>query len=124
MIQLTTPIQIPNQLGGGTHLSYDKMRIVEILADPLSQTVTATVQLMVSTNANAPIIPGTLTISTATGTNQLITVVVNSLSFYAGVALNAGAVTTVQGWITGLQNNIESGLISEAIVAGTQSAGV
>lgn len=123
MITLTTPIHVPSELGGSTFNSYDKLRVVSIISDPVSMTINAQVQMMVSSNASLPMIQGTLTI-VATGASPVVTLQVLSMNFFTGVPLGGGSLTTVQGWITGLQNSIESGLISTAIVAGTQSAGV
>lgn len=121
MITLTNPIQIPNSLGGTTHTAYDKLRIVSIQADPVSQTIAANVQLMVSTDATQPFIVGSLLITTQGTPSASLTV--PSINFFRGINISA-AVATVQGWITGLQNNIEAGLVSEGAITGTQTTGI
>ena len=123
MITLTNPIQVPNSLGGTTHSSYDKLRVVSITADPFSLTISAQVQIMVSTDANQPIISGSLTV-TATGANPIVILQVPTLNFYRAVAITGASVTTAQGWITSLQNNVETGLVNIGAIAGTQAAGV
>lgn len=123
MITLTTPIQVPTTLGSAATVGYNKLRIVSINADPFSLTINAQAQLMVSTIPSQPTIYGTLVI-VATGATPSCTLQIPNLNFNAIVALAGANLTSVQGWITGLQNNIESGLITIAEVAGTQSAGV
>lgn len=122
MITLTTPITISSQIGGSGTNAYNKLRIVSINADPFSMSINAQVQLMVSSNASAPIISGNLSII-ATGGSPVCTLQVPSLDFYSGDALSGAQVTTVQGWITGLQNNIESGIVSLGMAAGVQTTG-
>ncbi len=123
MITLTTPIQVPDVLGSGQTVGYDKVRIVSIIADPVSMTISAQVQLMVSSNPNQPMITGTLTI-VATGGSPSVSISIPNLHTYWGAALTGAQVSTVQGWITGLQNSVEGGIVSVGGVAGTQSAGV
>lgn len=123
MITLTTPIQVPTTLGSAATVGYNKLRIVSITADPFSMTITAQAQLMVSSIPTQPMIFGTLTI-VATGATPSCTLQIPNLNFNATVALAGANLTAVSGWITGLQNNIESGLITIAEVSGIQSAGV
>lgn len=123
MITLTTPIQIPSVIGSSAKTGYDKLRIVSILADPFSLTINAQVQILVSTNTSAPIVDGTLNI-VATGASPLVTIQIPNLDIFSSFALAGANLTTVQGWISTLQNNIESGLISINLVSGTQSPGV
>jgi hypothetical protein len=103
-------------------VGYNKLRIVSINADPFSMTISAQVQLMVSSTPAQPWIYGSLSI-VATGATPACTLQIPNLNFNATVSLAGANLTAVQGWITGLQNNIESGLISIAEVAGTQSSG-
>lgn len=122
MITLTTPISVPNRLGSNSTTAYDKLRIVSINSDAVSMSINAQVQLLVSANPSQPIISGSLMI-VATGGSPVCTIQVPTLNFYAGVALSGAQVTTIQSWITTLENNIESGLISIVLVAGTQATG-
>lgn len=123
MITLTTPIQVPSTLGSSATTAYNKLRIVSANADPVSQGINAQVQLMVSSNAVAPIIYGTLSIVT-TGGGPVCNITIPTLNFYIGISLTGPQVTAVQGWIASLQNSVEAGLISIAAVSGTQSNGV
>jgi hypothetical protein len=122
MIILTTPISVPNRLGSSSVTTYDKLRIVSINCDPVSMTIAAQVQLLVSSNLSQPILNGSLNI-TAGGASPVCTIQVPAVDFAAGVALTGPQVTTIQGWITALQNNIEAGLITISLVLGTQSTG-
>lgn len=121
MITLTNPIKINNSIGGTTTLSYDIFRVVSIVSDPVTQSINAQVQLRSSANASAPLILGNLAIQTQG--NPSATLTVSDLGVFIPMNI-ATAISTVQGWITSLQNNIESGLISEGAVTGTQSTGV
>lgn len=123
MITLTTPLQITSVIGSSTTIGYNKLRVVQILSDPLTLTINASVQILVSNTPTAPIIDGTLSIVATGGSPQAILTIPNIDSF-ASVSLAGANLTTVQGWITSLQNSIENGLVSVALVAGTQSSGV
>jgi len=113
---------VPTTLGSSATVGYNKLRIVSINADPFSMTINAQVQLMVSSIPAQPMIFGTLSI-VATGATPGCTLQIPNLNFNASVSLAGANLSAVAGWITGLQNNIESGLITIAEVAGVQSAG-
>lgn len=121
MITLSTPIQVDSTLGGASTISYNQAEVVQIYADPLAQTITGTVRLKSSSNAAAPIIIGSLSILT---NNTVGTISIPNLNINIPVSLTNAEQTTVQGWITTLQNSIESGLISLGVVSGTQATGV
>jgi hypothetical protein len=123
MITLTTPPAIATQLGATSSSSYAKLRIMDILADPVTQAITASIQLIDTANANLPMLTGSLTIITQ-GNSPMVSISVPALNLSSDVPLTSGAQTTVQGWITALQNNIEAGLVSLGLIAGTQSTGV
>jgi hypothetical protein len=123
MITLTTPPTIATQLGAVSSASYAKLRIMEILADPVTQAVTASIQLIDTGNANLPMLTGSLTIVTQ-GNSPMVSISVPALNLSSDQPLTAAQQTTVQGWITALQNNIEAGLVSLGLIAGTQSTGV
>jgi len=121
MITLTNPIKINNSIGGVTTLNYDIFRVVNIVADPVNQIINAQVQLRSSSNASAPLITGNLFIQTQG--SPVATLTVGDLGVFISMNIST-AISTIQGWITSLQNSIESGLISESAVVGTQSTGV
>jgi hypothetical protein len=106
MITLTTPPTIATQLGAVSSASYAKLRIMEILADPVTQAVTASIQLIDTGNANLPMLTGSLTIVTQ-GNSPMVSISVPALNLSSDQPLTAAQQTTVQGWITALQNNIE-----------------
>jgi hypothetical protein len=53
-----------------------------------------------------------------------VEIAVPALNLSNMVPLTSAEQTTVQGWITALQNNIEAGLVSLALIAGAQSGGI
>lgn len=122
MITLTTPIAVPNSLGGTSATNYDRMDILQILADPQASNISAKVKLYSSANPTQPEVDGQLTIA-AQGNLQLV-IQVPYFRFYAAVTLTSSAAAAVNGWIQALQNNIEQGLITEGVVTGTQATGV
>jgi len=121
MITLTNPIKISNTIGGTTTLNYDILRIVSIVADPVTQSINAQVQLRSSANASSPLILGSLSILTQGSPTAVL--VVPELG--PGITINISTdVSVIQGWITSLQNNIETGLINTGTIVGTQATGV
>jgi hypothetical protein len=123
MISLTTPAAVPGELGASSANSFGKLRIMSILADPVTQAISAQVQLLDTANTNLPAIIGTLVITTQ-GNSPQVAISVPALNIQSVVPLTGGEQTTVQGWITVLQNAIEAGLVGLGLIAGTQSTGV
>ncbi len=123
MITLTTPAAVPGELGASSSNSYAKLRIVQIVADPVTQTINARIELIDTANSNLPILPGTLSIITV-GNSPVVNISVPGLNIQSVASLTAAQQTTVQGWITTLQNSLESGLVAIGLIAGAQSAGV
>jgi|SRR5690242_12187723 len=121
MITLTTPVKVLSAIGSTATVNYDKLTIVSINADPVGQTITAQVRITISTDASQPPILGTLSISTVSAVFAYLEI--PSLGFYKNINIS-GAIATIQGWITALQNNIEAGLVSTGAVTGTQATGV
>ena len=64
MITLTTPPTIATQLGATSSSSYAKMRIMDITADPVAQSISAAIQLIDTANTNLPMLIGSLSIMT------------------------------------------------------------
>jgi hypothetical protein len=58
------------------------------------------------------------------GNSPSVEIAVPALNLSNVVPLTSAEQTTVQGWITALQNNIEAGLVSLALIAGAQSGGI
>jgi hypothetical protein len=122
MITLTTPPTIATQLGGSSPAAYAKLRIVNIVADPVTQAITASIQLIDTANSNLPMLTGSLSVVTQ-GNSPMVAISVPALNLSSDLPLTAAAQTTVQGWITTLQNSIESGLVSLSLISGTQTTG-
>ena len=121
MITLTTPPQINSVLGSTTTVGYDKLVIGPFTLNPVGSTITGSVRLTSTANAQMQPILGSLTISVPNG---LLTVEVVQLDFARQIQLNAGQINSVNTIIANAQNALESGLISLGIMAGTQSGGV
>lgn len=124
MITLTTPIQVPGVPGSGVTNAYNKIRLRNIVADPVNQTINASVEILSSSNAALPPIDGTLSITT-TGNSPSVSLSIPQLEIYEpSLALNTTQETAIQGWITTLQNAVEGGMVANSLIAGTQSTGV
>lgn len=120
MITLTTPIQIPNSLGAATTTPYNKLRVRSISVDPVTLFLNATIELMDSSDTTQPTINGTLVIDSV----GHVIIELPNINFFRTVTVSGAALNVVQGWMTTLQNSIESGLVSQGLVAGTQTTGV
>ena len=122
MITLTNAIKVPNSIGGTTTTNYDKLVIRSISVDPKTFVIDAAVEISSAADPTQPIIQGTLHIL-ALGNSPFATLQVPSVNFLRTIPLAAGDLTAMQPWVTTLQQSIESGLVSKALVAGTASAG-
>ncbi len=122
MITLTNTIPVTTVLGSGSKAAYDRLDIVTIHYDVIGKSVTGQCQLVSSAIAQAAPIQGVYSIPTSG--QAILTVTIPTLPFYASVALTSPQQAVVQGWITSAQNTVEAGLISVAVVTGTQAPGV
>ena len=122
MITLTTPPQINSVLGGSAPVGYDKLVLGPFQLDPvaLSNGVRGTVRLTSSANPAMQPINGTLSIDASVG---VLTIEVGQLDFYRKVQLSGAQLTAVNTIISNAQTALENGLISLAVIAGTQSTG-
>lgn len=120
MIILTNPIKLPSGLGSPGSINYDKVVIDQIQVSPKNNTINAVVFLSCSADNTKPVIVGTLTITIGT---SLVDLEVPSIGFFQTYNIS-GALSTVMGWISGLQNNIENGLVNLGATPGVQSVGV
>lgn len=107
-------------LGGDAPVGYNHLVLSPINLSPVDRTVTGQLRLTSTTNPEMPVIQGALSILLGPGTLE---VRVEQLDFYRKLALSAGQITAVQGWINTAQNNIEAGLITVGVINGTQSTG-
>lgn len=121
MITLTTPSQINTVLGGSALVAYDKVVISPFTMDPVNQTITATVRLTSTSVPTMQAVLGTLRI--VVGGSELV-IEVPQLDFIRRVALSGAQNTAVINQIEAAQAQLENGLISLGVIAGTRSVGV
>jgi hypothetical protein len=122
MITLTTPVQVATVLGSPNTVPYQKLDFTTASLDMTAKSISGSCLLISTSNPTSPPIPGSYTITTQ-GTPQAA-LTMPDLSFYTTVTLTGPQQTAVSGWIAGFQNNVEAGVVSIAMVAGTQSAGL
>jgi hypothetical protein len=120
MITLTTPKAVATVLGGSTTVNYDKLVMMNATYDIIALRISGQLKLVCSADGSQQPIFGTYTIDAAA---QTVTVSFPQLPFQRTIVLTAGQVTTVDGWISGAQNQLEAGLINVGEIAGTQSSG-
>jgi hypothetical protein len=120
MITLTTPKAVATVLGGSATVNYDKLVMMNATYDIIALRISGQLKLVCSADGSQQPIFGTYTIDAAAST---VTVTFSQLPFQRTIALTPAQVTTVDGWITTAQNQLESGLISVGEIAGTQVAG-
>lgn len=120
MITLTTPKSVNNVLGSATTVSYDKVVITSLSYDIVAKLISGAIKLVSSTIGSQTPIIGTVTISVSSAT---ATVLFPTLAFSSTVALSGPQTTSVQGWFDTVQAQVEGGLVSVGIIAGTQSTG-
>lgn len=120
MITLTTPSQINSVLGGNAPVGYDKLVLAPFNMDAVGQTVNASVRLTSTTTPSMQAIVGTLKINVLT--SELV-IEVAQLDFFRRVALSGAQNTAILGQIEAAQAQLENGLISVGVIAGTRSAG-
>jgi hypothetical protein len=121
MITLTVPHQVNSVLGGNVPVNYDKLVLGPFVMDGVTQTINGTLRLTsTAVPAMQPII-GTLRISVPT--SELV-IEVQQLDFYRRIVLSSGQNTAVLGQIEAAQAQLENGLVSLGVIAGTRTAGV
>lgn len=121
MITLTTPLQVITTLGSSSRSLYDRLELVTIGMDVINKNINGTCQLVASTGGVPPI-PGTYNMPTSG--SAVMTISIPNALYFAEVTLTSTQQSTVQGWISSAQNNVEAGLISLGVVAGTQATGI
>jgi hypothetical protein len=123
MITLTTPKVVNTVLGGSTTVNYDKVVITNLTYDILLKRINGQIKLVCTADSSQTPILGTIQIY-PNANPQIAQVDFPSLPFTRTVGLNAGQITSVLGWFDTVQAQVESGLVSVGIIAGTQSTGV
>lgn len=121
MITLSQPHEINAILGGNLPIPYDKFVVSPYTMDAVAQTVTGTLRLTSSANPSMQTILGSLRISVPAAE---VIVEVQQLDFYRRIVTSSGQNTAILGWIETGQAQIENGLVSVNVIAGTRSAGV
>lgn len=120
MITLTTPQAVKAVLGNGTTVSYDKFVLSKIIYDTVAMTVEGTIRITSTSAPDMQPIMGRLSVNTGTAKLEIQ---VDQLDFYRRITLTGPQNTSLQTTIRNAQNEIEAGLITVAVVAGTQSTG-
>jgi hypothetical protein len=121
MITLTTPPSINSILGGSAPVAYNKLVLGPFTMDGVTQSVVGTLRLTSTTNAQMQPIIGSLSISVP---GSKVTIEVPQLDFYRQITTNSAQNTALLAQIEAAQAQIENGLITLAVIAGTRSAGV
>lgn len=122
MITLTTAPAVNAVLGSASVGAYPKLIIDSVQFMPLARRINGTLSLSTTAPPDMPPISGNLS-ADLLATPPILTVTVPQLNFYRRVSLTVGQVASIQALIDGSQNNLENGLISLGLVAGTQSGG-
>ena len=122
MITLTTPRALNIVLGGNTTVSYNKLVVGPFTMNQVTQIITATLVLTATASAQATPINGTLTINLPAG--NILQLDVPQLDISTKLTLTSAQATSVVNAIEAAQAQLENGLISLGVVAGTRTAGV
>lgn len=115
-IALTTTEQVRSEIGGAGAVSYDRLRMISIVVTP-PDTIVATVELFLSSDASKPALRGTYTMLAGTSIARLE---IERLGLETGVSMTAGQVTTVQNHISSHVADIEAMMITLGLAAGVQ----
>lgn len=121
MITLTTPHEINSVLGGTAPVPYNKLVLGPFTMDGVTQTINGTLRLTSTTNPTMQPITGRLQISVPAAE---VIVEVAQLDFYRRIVTTSPQNTSILNQIEAAQAQLENGLISLGVVAGTRSAGV
>lgn len=122
MITLTTPKEINSVLGGNAPVAYNKLVLGPFTMNGVDQTIIGTLRLTSTSTPSMQPITGTVRINIPGG-NELI-IEVPQLDFYRRIVLTSPQATSVINQIEAAQAQIENGLISLGVIAGTRTAGV
>lgn len=121
MITLTTPHEINSVLGGNAPVAYNKLVLGPFTMDGVTQTIRGTLRLTSTASPSMQPIVGSLSISVPSAE---VTVEVAQLDFYRRIVTSSGQNTAILNQIEAAQAQLENGLISLGVIAGTRSAGV
>lgn len=120
MITLTTPPAVVNVLGSAATIAYDKLVATVVNVDVANRTITGTLTLTPSANAQQTPVRGTYKIFVAVPSME---VEVAQLDIFRKVTLTGPQQAAAQTVIDDLQTDVENALISLGFAAGTRSSG-
>jgi hypothetical protein len=120
MITLTSPSLVNSVLGGSGTVSYDKFVLSKITYDTVNMTIAATIRITSTLSPDMQPINGTMSVSVATATLEIQ---VDQLDFYRRIKLTGPQNTSIETQIRNAQNSSEAGLVTLALIAGTQTTG-
>lgn len=120
MITLTIAPEIKSQLGGSTLVGYDKLVVSPFTMNAVDQTITGSLRMTSTANATMQPILGTLSISVPAAE---LRIEVPQLDFYRRITLNSAQNTAVLAQIEAAQAQVENGLVTLGVIAGTRTAG-
>lgn len=120
MITLTTPAAVNTVLGGSATVGYDKFVLASITYDTVAMSLRANIRITSTAAPDMQAITGTMQVNCATA---VLTIEVSQLDFFRQVRLTGPQNDSVQTQIRNAQNALENGLVSLAVIAGTQATG-
>lgn len=121
MITLTAPAEINSILGGNAPVAYNKLVIAPFTMDGVTQTIAGVLRLTSTANTSMQPIAGTVRINVPAA--ELV-IEVPQLDFYRRIVLSSAQNTAVLNQIEAAQAQLENGLVSLGVIAGTRTAGV
>lgn len=121
MITLTLAIPVQSVLGDNVPVNYDKLVVADVKYDILAKTIIGKLRLTSTSATQMEPIDGQLIIRH--GSAELIVNFDRGVQFNRRLVLNAGQVTAIQNLLNEAQADIENGLVTLGVVAGTRSAG-
>lgn len=121
MITLTTPTAINTILGGSAPVPYNKLVLGPFTMDGVTQIVNGTLRLTATSAPTMQAIIGSVRISVPAAE---VIVEVSQLDFYRRIVTSGAQNTALLNIIEAAQAQLENGLITLAVIAGTRSAGV
>ena len=121
MITLTTPAEINSVLGGTSPVAYNKLVLGPFTMNGIDQTISGVLRLTATAAPSMQAIIGSVRISVPAA--ELV-IEVSQLDFYRRIVLSSGQNTAILNQIEAAQAQVENGLISIGVIAGTRAAGV
>ena len=120
MITLTVSPKVLTELGSATQVDYDKLVLRGINYDTKGQTISGTVEITASSDADSQSVVGSFEASVP---NATLKVVVGQLDFSKFIRLTSAQNTALLAIITDQQDASEKGFITLNVVDGIQATG-